>query len=216
MRGKLLVGTAALVSLVTLAACEEQNTTVTERDGAPVATAPAQPGAPGALTDNNVTGPAANTGKAELDSETRDYVQTAAMGDLFEIESSRLALQRSSSNEVKELAQHMVDEHQRTSDDMKARLVRAGVIVEAPTMLDDEHREKLEDLRSASNQEFDEQYIELQKEAHDEALSLHRDYAMDGDMADLKAFASDAVPKIEMHQMMIAELENNNGKLSKN
>jgi putative membrane protein len=213
MRGKLLVGTAALVSLFALAACEEQNTTINEGSGDRVATAPGQPettGVPGSATGPSVTGP------VELDSDTRDYVQNAAMGDMFEIESSRLALQRSSSAEVKELAQHMVDEHQRTSDELKSRLVRVGLIVEMPTMLDDEHRNKLEELRSASNQEFDQKYIELQKEAHDEALELHRDYAMDGQMADLKAFASDTVPKIEMHHMMVVELENDTGKLSKN
>jgi putative membrane protein len=145
-------------------------------------------------------------------------VQNAAMGDLFEVESSRLALQRARSPEVKELAQMMVDAHTMTSDELKARLVRAGVIVEAPTMLDAEHRQKLEELRSANNQQFDQRYLDLQQEAHDEALMLHREYAMDGDMADLKAFAADTVPKIEMHRMMVAELENNvsKGKLSKN
>ena len=215
MRGKLLVGTAALLSLVTLAACEEQNTTVAERDGAPVATAPGQPGTSTAVPGgpNSVT---TNTGKAELNAETREYVQNAAMGDLFEIESGRLALQRSSSAEVKELAQDLVDAHQMHSDELKSRLVRAGVIIETPTMLDDEHRGKLEELRSANNQQFNARYIAMQKEAHEEALMLHRDYAMDGDMADLKAFAADSVPKIEMHQQMIAELENDTGKLSKN
>jgi putative membrane protein len=219
MRSKLLVGTAALVSLFALAACEEQNTTVAERDGGKVATAPAQPGAKGTTTAplDNVTVPSPSTGKAELDSESREYVQDAAMGDLFEIETSRLALQRASSPEVKQMAQMMIDAHTMTSDELKARLVRAGLIVEAPTMLDGEHRQKLEQLRGANNQQFDQRYLALQKEAHEEALMLHRDYAMNGDMADLKAFAADTVPKIEMHLQMIAQRESGkSGKLSKN
>jgi putative membrane protein len=219
MRGRLLVGTAALVSLVSLAACEDRNTTIAERDGGKVATAPAQPGATGSVAGNpNVSGPTSNTGKAELDSKTRDYVQKAAMGDMFEVESSRLALQRARSTQVKQMAQMMVDAHTMTTDELKARLVRAGLIVETPTMLDDAHKQKLEQLRGANNQQFDQMYLDLQKEAHDEALMVHRDYAMNGDMADLKAFAADTVPKIEMHRMMIAELEENanKGKLSKN
>ena len=39
---------------------------------------------------------------------------------------------------------------------------------------------------------------------------LHRDYAMRGSVADLKALAADTVPKIEMHVKMAAELQNGN------
>lgn len=218
MRRRLMVGTAALASLVTVAACEEQNTTVAKRDGDRVATAPAQPGTAGSVSgDQDITGPSTNTGKAELNSETREYVQNAAMTDLFEVEASRLALQRSSSPEVKRVAQQMIDAHTMMSDELKSRLVRAGVIVETPTMLDPEHREKLDQLRAASNREFDQRYLALQKEAHGEAVMVHRDYAMNGDMADLKAFAADTVPKIEMHPQMIAQRENSkSGKLTKN
>jgi putative membrane protein len=205
MRGKLLVGTAALVSLVTLAACEDQNSTSTNTSDNRVATAPAGSG----------TG-ASTSGKAELDSDTQEYVQMAAMGDMFEVESSKLALERSPSMEVKNIAQEMITAHTMTSDELKARLTRAGLMVETPAMLDSEHQQKVDQLRRASNQEFDAQYLSAQKEAHDEALMLHRDYAMDGKVQELKAFASETAPKIEMHRMMVADLESKqNSRLSK-
>jgi putative membrane protein len=199
MRGKLLVGTAALVSLVTLAACDDQTSTSSDTSDNRVATAPAGSG-------STTTSPA-TSGKAELDSETREYVQMAAMGDMFEVESSKLALERSPSMEVKNIAQEMITAHTMTADDLKARLTRAGLMVETPAMLDSEHEQKLDQLRRASNQEFDAQYLSAQKEAHDEALMLHRDYAMDGDVQELKTFASETAPKIEMHRMMVADLE---------
>jgi putative membrane protein len=134
-------------------------------------------------------------------------VQKAAMGDMLEVESSRLALNRSAAPEIKKLAQDMVDAHTMTSDELKARLVRAGLIVELPATLDDEHKRKVDDLRAASARDFDAKYLELQKEGHDEALSIHRDYAMNGTLADLKAFAADTVPKIEMHLKMATDLQ---------
>ena len=208
MRYNLLIGTAAALSLV-LAACNEN--TVADGDGrtdvattepAPAPTAPAVD-----PTAKDAGGGAGKTSTIELTAETRDYVQKAAMGDLYEVEASKVALARSQSADVKEFAQQMVDAHTRSSDDLKARLARAGQIVELPTMLDAEHQRKLDDLKAATPRAFDARYAAGQKEAHDQALMLHRDYAMRGSVADLKAFAADIVPKIEMHVQMAAELQ---------
>jgi putative membrane protein len=206
MRHKLLIGTAAVLS-VALAACNEN--TVAERDGenqvATTEPAPAVPAVDPTAKDSG--GVARSSAPAELTAETRDYVQKAAMGDLYEVEASKTALARTKSDDVKKFAQEMVDAHTRSSDDLKARLARAGLIVELPTMLDAEHQKKLDDLKAASAQTFDARYAAQQKEAHDQALMLHRDYAMRGPVADLKAFAADIVPKIEMHVQMAAELQ---------
>ncbi len=207
MKNRLFIGTAAILSVVALTACEDQNTAVNGDTRDQVATTqPASP--PGATID-----PAAkdagvtSNAPAELTTETREYVQTAAMGDMFEVEASRVALSRSKSAEVKKFAQQMIDAHTKTSDDLKARLVRAGLIVELPAMLDDEHKKKLDDLKAASADAFDARYIAQQKDAHEEALMLHRNYAMRGPVADLKALAADTVPKIEMHVKMTSELQ---------
>jgi putative membrane protein len=209
MRYSVLIGTAAALSLA-LAACNEN--TVADRDGtADVATTEPAP-APAAPTVDptaakDASGIAGTTPTVEFTAETRDYVQKAAMGDLYEIEASKVALARSQSADVKEFAQQMVDAHTRSSDDLKARLARAGQIVELPTMLDAEHQKMLDDLKAANARTFDARYAAGQKEAHDQALMLHRDYAMRGTVADLKAFAADIVPKIEMHVQMAAELQ---------
>ena len=151
MRYNLLIGTAAALSLV-LAACNEN--TVADGDGrtdvattepAPAPTAPAVD-----PTAKDAGGVAGKTSTIELTAETRDYVQKAAMGDLYEVEASKVALARSQSADVKEFAQQMVDAHTRSSDDLKARLARAGQIVELPTMLDAEHQRKLDDLKAAT------------------------------------------------------------------
>jgi putative membrane protein len=209
MRHNLLIGTAAALSLA-LAACNEN--TVAEQDSrdqvATTEPAPA-PAAPAVdPTAKDAGGIAGKTPITELTAETRDYMQKAAMGDLYEIEASKVALARSQSADVKEFAQQMVDAHTRSSDELKARLARAGQIVELPTMLDAEHQRRLDDLKAASARTFDARYAAQQKEAHDQALMLHRDYAMRGSVADLKAFAADLVPKIEMHVQMAAELQN--------
>lgn len=206
MYHKLLIGTAAALSLA-LAACNEN--TVAERDETKVATTEPAPGPATPTVDPGAkdAGGVQTSAPAELTANTREYVQMAAMVDLYEIEASKLALMRSRSEDVKNFAQEMVDAHTDASDELKARLVRAGLIVELPTMLDADHQKKLDDLKAASAQTFDAHYAAQQKEAQDQALTLHRDYAMNGTVADLKAFAADIVPKIEMHVQMAAELQ---------
>lgn len=206
MRFKSLVGAAAILSL---AGCGDQNTAVNNdaRDKV-VTTEPASP--PGAVGDPaREPGSATTNAPAELTADTREYVQKAAMGDMFEVEASRVALARARAANVKSFAQEMIDAHTKTTDELKARLVRAGLIVETPTMLDDEHQKKLDELKAASAQDFDARYVAQQRDAHEEALMLHRDYAMHGAVADLKALAADTVPKIEMHVKMAAELQSN-------
>lgn len=211
MRYCALIGATALS--LALAACNEN--TAADRDQNQVATTDSSPATtqptPAAPAIDPVAkhagGIAGKTAVAELTAETRDYVQKAAMGDLYEIEASKLALARTQSDDVKKFAQMMVDAHTRSSDELKARLARAGQIVELPAMLDAEHQKRLDDLKAASAQTFDSRYAAGQKEAHDQGLMLHRDYAMRGPVADLKAFAADIVPKVEMHVQMAAELQ---------
>jgi len=209
MTRKFFLGTATVLSIVGLAACDNQNAAV-DRDTSDqvVTTEPATP--PSVTAQDSKTSGSVTNAPAELNGDTREYVQTAAMGDMFEVEASRVALARARSPEVKKFAQDMIDAHTKTSDDLKARLARVGLIVELPAMLDADHQRKLDDLKAASAQAFDGRYIAQQKEAHEEALMLHRNYAMRGTVADLKALAADTVPKIEMHVKMASELQSAN------
>jgi putative membrane protein len=127
---------------------------------------------------------------------------------MFEIESSRVALDRSKSNDVKQFAQEMIDAHTKTSDELKSTLVRIGLIIELPSMLDTLHQGLLDELKGANAQDFDTRYIAEQKNAHNEALMLHKSYASNGDMVDLKALVSATVPKIEKHIEMITDIDN--------
>jgi putative membrane protein len=207
MSCKLLARTAAVLSLVALAACDNPNTAANRNAKDQVVTTEPAPRS-GAVTDTkDSSGPATNTPAGELTADTRDYVQKAAMGDMYEIEASKIALSRSKSPDVKRFAQQMIDAHTMTSEELKARLARAGLIVELPTLPDMEHQRKLDELKAASPQAFDALYAAQQKEAHEQAVMLHRNYAMRGTVADLKALAADTVPKIEMHVQMAAELQ---------
>jgi putative membrane protein len=126
------------------------------------------------------------------------YMAMAASSDMFEIESSRLALQRSRHPAVRQFAQMMIADHSRTSSEMMA-IARELNLPPPPTQMMPHHMEMLDRLRMAGPGEFDSAYKREQVMAHEEALTLHRNYAEGGDAEPFRALASRAVPIIQAH-----------------
>lgn len=132
-----------------------------------------------------------------------DYASAAAIGDMYEIESSRLALTKSNNPETKRFAERMITDHTRTSDALKA-LVRAnGNAVTLPTELDSRRQSLMAQLENASGDAFDRLYFSQQQAAHDEALSLHRGFAEGGDNAEARALAQNAADIVQQHHSML-------------
>lgn len=129
---------------------------------------------------------------------TAAFVPRAQIADQFEIEASKIAVQRAQKVDVKQFAQKMVDDHSRAAAKFKMAAEKSGLKA-APVGLDTEHLNKLEQLRTASVSAFDRIYVTMQVEAHEKALALHRGYATSGDKAPLKAAAQEAVPMVQHH-----------------
>lgn len=147
----------------------------------------------------------ANTTDTAVDSGVTDFVQKAALSDMYEIESSKLALERSQVQAVKDYAQMMIDAHTATSNEMKS--LASAAMVAPPTALDNDHTGKLDSLRNASAEDFDDMYIDQQTEAHENALNLMRDFASNGKDAGLQAFAAKTAPAIEQHLTQVKALD---------
>jgi putative membrane protein len=208
--GAILVGCVIAFALAGVSACN-QNVSSSSRAPAQnpqTASADTRPASQNEVATQDTAPKSASTKPTDVTATTKRYAEGAAMGDMFEIESSRVALDRSKSNDVKQFAQEMIDAHTKTSDELRSTLVRIGLIIELPSMLDTLHQGLLDELKGANAQDFDTRYIAQQKNAHNEALMLHKSYASNGDMVDLKALVSATVPKIEKHIEMITDIDN--------
>ena len=146
------------------------------------------------------TGVNALLGKAP---PTADFVKIAAISDMFEIESSKLAEQRAD-EASKKFAAQMVADHTKTSADLKALAPRANVDV--PTSLDSSHQNKLDKLKGLNGVEFDKEYDSMQVDVHVDAVSLFERYADGGENADLKVWAAQTLPHLKHHLEMAKSL----------
>lgn len=144
-------------------------------------------------------GPNAAAAAASGPVSTEDYVEKAAIGDLFEIQSSELATEKSGNEEVTAFAEMMIRDHSKSSEALKSALSEGETDIDVPTALDAAHEEKLQQLQAVEGDEFDRRYLEIQVEAHEKALALHQGYAESGDDAALKAHAGTVAPTIAMH-----------------
>jgi putative membrane protein len=133
-----------------------------------------------------------------------DYVKLAADGDMYEIQSSKLALTKSKRADVKGFAKQMIADHTKTTQSLKAALVNQDrKIAPPPMMLSSANQSKIDLLRKAPKGTFDQLYLQQQLQAHQMAWSLHDGYATDGQDPQLKQVAATAVPIIEQHLSMV-------------
>jgi len=128
-----------------------------------------------------------------------DFVAKAATGDMFEIESSKIALERSKNPDVKAFAQMMIDVHTKTTRGLGDAIANSGLTLTPPTALPQDRIDALADLREAKPEDFDKKYMDAQVDGHQAALDLMTRYAQDGDNASLKAAAMATAPVVQQH-----------------
>ena len=145
-----------------------------------------------------------------------DFVKNASIANQFEIDSSKLALEKSQNADVKAFAQKMIDDHTKAGNDLKAALPKSGVDkAYLRDVLDDKHQGMMKDLKDEAGNDFDNEYVSKQVAAHDEAVTLFQDYSEDGENAVLKDFATKTLPTLKMHQDHVNKLDEAMDKMDK-
>ena len=132
-----------LIGLLALGACKDEKKAEKTDTAAPPtasAAAPANPTvtqSPGEKTGaNSVLG---------ISPSTADFVTQAAVSDMFEIQTSQLALQQSN-EPTKAFAKQMITDHEMTSGELKGIIQSGKVQAQLPTALDSTHQGNLDKL----------------------------------------------------------------------
>jgi putative membrane protein len=127
-----------------------------------------------------------------------NYVKMAAASDLFEIQSSQLALSKAQRPETRSYAQMLVQHHTQTTQATVAAARASGMNPPPPMLLPMQQR-MMNELRRASGANFDRVYLTQQIPAHEMALALHTNYSRRGDTPALRQTAATAVPLVQQH-----------------
>ncbi len=196
MRTHLIVGVAA-AALFTTACGNETNLVEDTPPPGAVEQALADP-------TNPATTPAAAEDVAR---NAQEFVNAAGQASLVEIRTAEMALERAYDPDVKAFAQKVIDDHT-SAQAALANAASAAALAPPPSTLDDFHMRRINDLNETDGDEdFDKDFMALQLDAKNDALDLFRDYAQDGDVAQLQSFASQTVATLESHKMTAEQLK---------
>ena len=134
---------------------------------------------------------------------TADFVAQATSSNLLEIETSQLALDRSKNEQVRQYAERMVKDH---TDAMK-QMESVAQGQKLPGEAAQQHLQMLDQLRNTQGQEFDVRYLQMQQQAHQEAINLHERFIQSGDGdQQLKQHAEQMLPILREHLQQVQQI----------
>ena len=137
---------------------------------------------------------------------TQDFVKEAANSDMFEIAAAQIAQQKGNAEE-KKFAGQMINDHGKTSSDLKGLVTSGDVKAEVPTVLDSAYQKKLDTLRNTEPSNFASEYDSMQVNAHKDAVSLFERYSKSGDNPKLKDWAGNMLPTLQHHLEMAQAID---------
>lgn len=139
--------------------------------------------------------------------DERKFMQDAAVDDMTEIAIGKLAVEKSSSDDVKQFGQKLIDDHTKANASLK-ELAVAGQLT-LPDAIDPKHQSRVDKLAKLSGPEFDKAFIKDQVKFHQQNVKDFQNEATNGITVQVKNYASQALPTLQQHFEQAKELGKN-------
>jgi putative membrane protein len=134
----------------------------------------------------------------KLEGADASMLKDIAEANMAEVETGKIALDKSGSSEIKSFAQMMVDDHSKGLSDTKSLATAKGV--ELPDGPSVKHKAVALELKALKGDTFDSRYV---KQAgvgdHETTLKLLQKTQAQAKDADLKALAGKMIPVVQGH-----------------
>ncbi len=143
----------------------------------------------------------------QKDAEATAFLKTVQALRKFEIQASRLAMDRAQSPAVKTLAQRMIDDHEMLGQQLELTGLDAHVSAPQPNGPLPKHDFFLAKLMQANGGAFDRAFIGTQLHVYREAVTAIRSYSENGRTTALKEFAKKAHPTLQQHLSIAKSLD---------
>jgi putative membrane protein len=142
-------------------------------------------------------------GAESLSKSDQTFVNKAAMGGMAEVATGQIAAQQGATDGVKQFGQMMVTDHTKANDQLKQIASTKGITIPDSDPKADKETAK---LSKASGTDFDDKYIKTEIKDHKATVKLFQKEADSGKDPDLKKFASDTLPTLQMHLASVEKL----------
>ena len=126
-----------------------------------------------------------------------EFVAKASVGNTFEMEEAKLAVERATDPRLKAYAQKMLADHGDAMKNLQDAAGKAGS--KSEMMLDKSHQAMVDNLKQFNGADFDKIYVADQIASHAETVALLSDYKQNGQNAGLKSWTNEALPIVKGH-----------------
>lgn len=131
--------------------------------------------------------------------EPQEFVDKAAAAGMAEVDLAKMALEKSTMEEVRHFAQIMLEDHTAANAELRKLATAKGLTIADESTLMKQAKAYALEMRDGKS--FDEDYAQHQLKAHTDTLKLFRQ-AANSDDADVKKLADAMVPTLEHHFTM--------------
>nr|MBF0683758.1 DUF4142 domain-containing protein [Pseudomonas sp.] len=160
-----------------------------------------------AQTTSQASQPAATTAERQssLAQEDQTFLENAIQGSYAEIEGSQLALDTTTSSDVKSFAQMMIEDHGKMLKEAQALAQKKGMT--PPTGPSVMQRTEITALKALSGGAFDAMYVNrIGVASHEATVEMFEDASQEVQDPDVKALATKTLPKLREHLEMARSL----------
>ena len=137
------------------------------------------------------------------------FMNHAAADGLAEIRMGELALQKSSSPDVKKLARRIVADHTKANAEL-GKVAQAHQVA-LPRAPGEDAQNTAETLRAQDGAAFDRAWAAAMVQDHQKAVASFSAEAMNADADDVKAFARQTLPTLRTHLELARQLQDGLG-----
>jgi putative membrane protein len=127
--------------------------------------------------------------------DDRKFAKDATVAGMTNVEMGRLALEKASSDDIRQFGKKLLDEQTQANDRLKELASQDNISV--PDALDTKHQSQIDKLSKLSGAEFDKAYLKEQLKNHEVQVRDFSEEAQRGTDPSVKSFAAGMLPKLQ-------------------
>lgn len=138
-----------------------------------------------------------------LSSSDKKFITETAHGGMMEVELAKLAVDKASSEEVKQYAQRLVDDHSKANDELTQLASQKGVMIAHDEKAMMKGKDKLSKLSGA---DFDREFMSMMIKDHTKKVKEFEEVSTKAKDTDVKDWAAKTLPTLREHLQMARDI----------
>jgi putative membrane protein len=132
-----------------------------------------------------------------LSQQEAKFIREAAAGSMAEIEFGKMAKERAGSEQVKELAEKLEEDHSKSLEKLKE--IAQSNNIDVPSDLPSKQQKTTDRLSKLSGSEFDAAFVREVHKHHNKDISKYKKMQNRARNEELKEYVSNTLPKLQEH-----------------